>query len=224
MISAKPTIFLIFLLQAWTAFSFQQHIGSLTHHTTVNSNTALLMKSDMVEEKKDNTVSSRRSFFQNTMATATTAFIVNPYLALAEEAADAPPPGLFEDNGVGKTLEANIYYILRAREASAQETRLINSGKFKDAQRNNVKLAVKFIVQNYRVSDNIIAASAYIGGAKRIQANEIGQQAVQSLFTILEYFDTSDVQNIRVSDADLAGKIPLVLKVCVCCVYMFVCV
>jgi hypothetical protein len=36
-------------------------------------------------------------------------------------------------------------------EATEQETRLIKSGKFKDIQRANIKLAVKFILENVRV-------------------------------------------------------------------------
>ena len=65
-------------------------------------------------------------------------------------------------------------------------------------QRANVKLAVKFIVNNYKLSDNIIAASSYLAGNARVQASGVGQNAVQSLYTILEYFDSSDVENIKV--------------------------
>lgn len=96
-------------------------------------------------------------------------------------------------------LEDLLYNILRVREATAQESRLIKSGQFKDVQRANIKLAVRFMVQNYRLADCFVAASAYLdGNDRRIQAGAIGQSAVQNLMTILEYFDSSDVQNLKV--------------------------
>jgi len=67
-------------------------------------------------------------------------------------------------------------------------------------QRANVKLAVKFMVINYRLSDSVIAASSYLSGNARVQASGAGQNAVQSLYTILEYFDSSDVENIKVRE------------------------
>ncbi|KAL3894940.1 MAG: hypothetical protein SGARI_007598, partial [Bacillariaceae sp.] len=67
-------------------------------------------------------------------------------------------------------------------------------------QRANVKLAVKFMVSNYRLADSVVGASAYLkgGNTAQMRAIDVGQTAVQNLQTILEYFDTSDVQNIKV--------------------------
>lgn len=97
------------------------------------------------------------------------------------------------------SLESLLYTVLRVKEAAQQEMRLIKSGKFKDVQRANVKLAVKFMVYNYKLSDTMISASAFIQDTnKRLAAGDIGQAAVQNLLTILEYFDSSDVQNIKV--------------------------
>lgn len=116
-------------------------------------------------------------------------------------------------NGDGQSkLSSSLYSILRVREAIAQETRLIKSGKFKDAQRANVKLAVKFILYNYRLDENFIKSSAFLEGERRYQAADVGQRCVQSLQTILEYFDSSDVQNIRVSTSGLGDKEVIVLK------------
>lgn len=98
-----------------------------------------------------------------------------------------------------KSVQTPLYYILRVREATEQETRLIKSGKFKDLQRANVKLAVRFMIDNYRLNDNFIAASAFLSEEKKIKAVDIGQNVVQNLYTILEYFDSSDVENIKVS-------------------------
>jgi len=107
-----------------------------------------------------------------------------------------------------KPLPTYIYNVLRVREATEQETRLISTGKFKDVQRANVKLAVKFMINNYKLSDSIIAASSYLSGNSRVQASLTGQSAVQNLYTIIEYFDSSDVENIKVDS--LSGKEALV--------------
>mmetsp|Transcript_6471 Transcript_6471/g.9423 ORF Transcript_6471/g.9423 Transcript_6471/m.9423 type:complete len:278 (+) Transcript_6471:52-885(+) len=144
---------------------------------------------------------NRRDFLNASLLLPATFMAAYPTPALAAFTAPSKP---------SIPLKESLYLILRAKEATQQEARLINSGKFKDVQRANVKLAVKFIVENYRLSDNFIAASAYLEGNKRIQAGEIGQGAVQSLYTILEYFDSSDVQNIRVDN--MSGKEQIVLK------------
>lgn len=110
-------------------------------------------------------------------------------------------------------LDKLLYNLMRVREATFQESRLISSGKFKDVQRANVKLAVKFIVNNYRLSDTVVQASAYIeDSSKRITAGDVGQSAVQDLITILEYFDSSDVQNLKVGSNGMAGKESLVTQ------------
>lgn len=130
---------------------------------------------------------SRRSFFA---ATASTFLATNSFIkpALAEESTKEEQP----------SVQTSLYYILRVREATEQESRLIKSGKFKDVQRANVKLAVKFMLDNYRLNDNFISASAFLDGERKIKAVDIGQNTVQNLITILEYFDSSDVENIKV--------------------------
>ena len=70
-----------------------------------------------------------------------------------------------------------------------------------------------FFLLQYRLADTFVAASAYLDGTdKRIAAGQIGQTTVQNLQTILEYFDSSDVQNLKVGSNALAGKEQLVLK------------
>jgi hypothetical protein len=56
------------------------------------------------------------------------------------------------------------------------------------------------MVNNYKLSDMINIAAAYIPGDSNrgYKAITTGQTAVQSLLTILEYFDSSDVQNLKV--------------------------
>ena len=97
-------------------------------------------------------------------------------------------------------LEDYLYTILRVKEATQQEIRLIKNGKFKDVQRANVKLAVRFMIKNYNLADTMNLASGFLEqSSKRTAAGEAGDRAVENLYTILEYFDSSDVQNLKVS-------------------------
>ena len=132
---------------------------------------------------KDIEEMSRRNFMSSA-ASGIAALVVSPVLVAAEGET---------------TLGSNLYTILRVREATLQEARLINSGKFKDVQRANVKLAIRFMLKNYRLADTFIAASAYLeDNNKRISAGEVGSSVVQNLQTILEYFDSADVANLKV--------------------------
>ena len=154
--------------------------------------------------------SSRRSFIGGALSTAfgtaglVTAAASNPSAAFAAAGDDA-----FQKNKL-MPLETYLYTIARVREATAQEMRLIKTGKFKDAARGNVKLAVRFMLNNYRLSDNVIAAASYLKGQQQIQAGSDGQKAVQALYTILEYFDAGSVENIKVrkslSNSKLSSK------------------
>jgi len=139
-----------------------------------------------------------------------------PFLLLGETIFNNPVSAAETPDDAPKarpTVHESLYYVLRVREATDQETRLITTGRFKDQQRANVKLAVKFMVSNYRLSDNIIRSSAFIvDNTKRTKASVAGQAAVQNLFTILEYFDSADVQNIKVGSNAIAGKEKIVLS------------
>ena len=157
---------------------------------------ALAAQSSSSFDAQVDAATTRRTFFNAITSAAIFATVTNnAFPAFAEEE---------EEVVVVKTVQTPLYNILRVREASEQESRLIKSGKFKDVQRANVKLAVKFMVENYRLNDNFIAAGAFLTGDKRIKAGDIGQTVVQNLYTILEYFDASDVQNIKVSHVTLS--------------------
>lgn len=145
--------------------------------TTGNKHSSDLSMAKDIEEM------SRRNFMSSA-ASGIAALVVSPVLVAAEGET---------------TLGSNLYTILRVREATLQEARLINSGKFKDVQRANVKLAIRFMLKNYRLADTFIAASAYLeDNNKRISAGEVGSSVVQNLQTILEYFDSADVANLKV--------------------------
>jgi hypothetical protein len=154
---------------------------------------AIDMTTDDAHHRDDDDVASsvsRRSLIQSVPLVASGIFALSSRPVLA---ADSKPARSLE------SLESYLYTILRVKEATIQETRLITSGKFKDAARGNVKLAVKFMLNNYRLSDAVIAASAYIDdNNRRLAASDAGQAAVQNLYTILEYFDSQDVANIKV--------------------------
>lgn len=56
------------------------------------------------------------------------------------------------------------------------------------------------MLENYRLNDNFISASAFLTGSRRLSAIDAGTTTVQNLYTILEYFDSGDVQNLKVSN------------------------
>jgi len=153
-------------------------------------------------EFSDSVPLSRRNIFRKVGIASVTIFVssISSSKPLPAEAAD--------------TLDGYLYKIIRVREATQQEQRLITSGKFKDMQRANVKLAVKFMVQNYRLSDSVVGASTFLSGgnSQQMRAIDTGQMAVQNLVTILEYFDSSDVQNLKVGKNSMNGKEEIVLK------------
>lgn len=127
-------------------------------------------------------------------------FLIQSVPLVASGVLVSSQPILAKEEKEVPSLESLLYTILRVKEAAQQETRLIKSGKFKDVQRANVKLAVKFMVYNYKLADTVIAASAFIqDNNRRLAAGDTGQAAVQNLLTILEYFDSKDVQNIKVN-------------------------
>ena len=81
--------------------------------TTGNKHSSDLSMAKDIEEM------SRRNFMSSA-ASGIAALVVSPVLVAAEGET---------------TLGSNLYTILRVREATLQEARLINSGKFKDVQR-----------------------------------------------------------------------------------------
>lgn len=166
-------------------------VGEEVHVTRLHGQTTRLASPNIESDEglARRTEVSRR----NWLATASTVGGLSLLWSCLPEPATAAPPNRVP-------LDELLYRILRVREATQQETRLIKTGKFKDVQRANVKLAVKFMIENYRLADAFVQASTYLegGSARRVEAGQVGQGAVQSLYTILEYFDSSDVQNIKV--------------------------
>ncbi|KAG7370959.1 hypothetical protein IV203_019529 [Nitzschia inconspicua] len=189
-----------------TAFSTSELVSKRwTHQSTLLSMPAT--STETIDESEKRCLSRRSLLFKGIAATAS----ISAALITSTTTHITPAQAASADS---LDLDSYLYKIVRVREATQQERRLIQTGKFKDIQRANVKLAVKFMVQNYRLADCVVGASAYLkgGNTAQMKAIDVGQTAVQNLQTILEYFDTSDVENIKVTSSGLGGKEELVLK------------
>jgi hypothetical protein len=183
--------------------AFSGHVKQ-QHQQQRQCQAQLSMSSKKNLASANDSIVSRRSLFHSAglASAAGLASILLPSIALA---AERPP------------LDSLLYRILRVREATQQEMRLIKNGTFKDVQRANIKLAVKFMIENYRLNDAFVSASAYLdGNDRRVAAGQVGQAAVQNLYTILEYFDSSDVQNLKVREMCLVLCMHFFHHVCVC--------
>ena len=204
-----------FVLLAFVAppcIGFVFPLGSTYQRELGLSSSSLSATSASRDERDNYVIPTRRSFLSHAIsATAAATLSTSPLIAFADE--DTPPTQPPSSASSKRPpLSSCIYNILRVREATQQESRLITTGKFKDVQRANVKLAVKFMINNYKLSDSIVAASSYLTGNARVSASGVGGSAVQSLYTILEYFDSSDVENIKVGSDSIAGKEGIVTK------------
>mmetsp|Transcript_14139 Transcript_14139/g.34235 ORF Transcript_14139/g.34235 Transcript_14139/m.34235 type:complete len:213 (+) Transcript_14139:2-640(+) len=85
-------------------------------------------------------------------------------------------------------LKESIYLILRVIEATAQEERLINSGKYKDLQRKSVKNAASMMLENYALEKNLVKASIFVPQDQVAEAQRISAEAAEALSQIVGYF------------------------------------
>mmetsp|Transcript_11140 Transcript_11140/g.37932 ORF Transcript_11140/g.37932 Transcript_11140/m.37932 type:complete len:242 (+) Transcript_11140:31-756(+) len=85
-------------------------------------------------------------------------------------------------------LKESIVLILRVIEATQQEERLINTGKYKDLQRKSVKNAATMMLTNYALQKNIVSASVFVPQESVSDATRLGQEAVEALEQIVGYF------------------------------------
>jgi hypothetical protein len=184
---AVPLMVLLSQVDAAFYTANSGHHVKQQHQQQRQYQTQLSMSAEKNVASTDRSIISRRSIFQKA-GLASAAGLASILLPSMASAAERPP------------LDSLLYRILRVREATQQEIRLIKNGTFKDVQRANIKLAVKFMIENYRLNDAFVGASAYLdGNDRRVAAGVTGQAAVQNLYTILEYFDSADVQNLKVS-------------------------
>jgi len=198
------SVILIFLCMSVNSFSLLGH-NSL-HLSSCTSTSALGARSGSYNEENIGGIQhshlsciSRLSFLHTATASAIGFVTLSP----------SPSNAVYEND----SLKNNLYYLLRVKEACLQEARLISNGKYKDVQRANVKLAVKFILNNYKLNDRVISAAGSIKDvSKRTKATDVGLTVVESLYTILEYFDAGDLENLKVGEDRMGGKLPLVMK------------
>jgi len=91
--------------------------------------------------------------------------------------------------GDEKGLQDALVLISRVQEATVQEERLVTTGKFKDLQRNSIRMALTMMMDNYRLGDQIVIAAAFIEpSTKVLPASQIGNEAVDALVVANEYF------------------------------------
>jgi hypothetical protein len=184
----------------------RRHQQQQKYHPQSVSVVNLMMKEDVSSSDGSHEYTtmmlSRRNLFKTIPPTTimAAAIMAQTTASFPQSAIAVSATTTITSNDDAATLKSYLYRILRVREATQQERRLILTGKFRDSQRANVKLAIKFMVQNYRLADCVVGASAYLSGGntQQMRAIDVGQTAVQNLQTILEYFDTSDVENIKV--------------------------
>jgi len=76
--------------------------------------------------------------------------------------------------------------IMRVQEATAQQARLVSTGKYKDVQRSNIKFATKLMLDNYKLFESVDRASRLAPPGKQAEAMEKGRSAAENLQTLLE--------------------------------------
>lgn len=72
----------------------------------------------------------------------------------------------------------------------------MKTGKYKDLQRANIKLAVNLMLTNYQLLENVNKASVLARGRSQ-EAYTVGVSAVEALQQVLDYFD-SDAKSLKV--------------------------
>ena len=92
-------------------------------------------------------------------------------------------------------LKEELVQIMRVREAAGQETRLIQTGKYKSLQRLDVKRAVGMMIENYDLSTRFVRAAGSAAIENQGVANQYGNKVVESLTQILEYFQVELTAN-----------------------------
>ena len=95
----------------------------------------------------------RPSAYSATRAAALrpSAVVSRRQLVAAAAAVSSLPPASAAPNKnlkAKKTLKPELVAILRVKESTSQETRLISTGKFKDLQRLNIKRAIGMMLDN----------------------------------------------------------------------------
>merc|ERR1712039_245450 len=109
-------------------------------------------------------------------------------------------PRLPVKNSDPERLTNALYLISRVQEATVQQERLVSSGKFKDMQRNNIRMALNMMTDNYKLADQVVTASGYVTNSANVMAaSSAGNEAVDALDTAKEYF-SKDLKVSAITD------------------------
>jgi len=131
--------------------------------------------------------------------------------------ADSPASAVKQRKKSVNELQEALYLISRVQEATVQQERLVSTGKFKDMQRNSIKMALNMMLNNYKLGDQIVVASAYASPADNVfKASQAGKEAIDVLETAQEYFakelkvsGLTDTQRSFIVDAMTATRTKL---------------
>ena len=134
------------------------------------------------------TTSITRLALLRSAAVVTSTTVVTPRKIAAAYAANPPPPPLVP-------LDQDLLLILRVQEAAGQEARLVRTGKYRELQRLNIKRAIGMMIDNYDLRDRFVRASASAPSGKLQAAADFGNNAVENLIQVLEYFPSNLVAN-----------------------------
>merc|ERR1719334_63365 len=104
---------------------------------------------------------------------------------------DPTAPELPKKKKTKSELQEALYSISRVQEATAQQERLVSTGKFADTQRNNIRMAINMMLDNYRLVDQVVVASRYAPVDKVMLATSAGNEAVENLEMAKDYFSKS---------------------------------
>lgn len=151
---------LLLAILSCQAFAPSSSLNDSLNRNCYPSSSRLPASSTSINDAKNNydiDDSSKRSFLLSSSTSLTTSLLsVLTSSPLVTNAAEEAAFATTSSSSKLKPLSTYLYLILRVREATEQESRLISTGKFKDIQRANVKLAIKFMINNYKLSDSII--------------------------------------------------------------------
>mmetsp|Transcript_102159 Transcript_102159/g.288551 ORF Transcript_102159/g.288551 Transcript_102159/m.288551 type:complete len:286 (-) Transcript_102159:95-952(-) len=157
--------------------------------------------------KKDDMLESRRELFLASLAAgffpslpARGAFTVGDIGYGGATTAPQAPAAAQDEQTEREKLQEALYLISRVQEATVQEERLVTTGKFKDVQRNNIRMALNMMVDNYRLNDQLVTAAKFVEPkTSLVQASQLGSDAVEALQTAQEYF-AADLKVNKLSD------------------------
>lgn len=177
----RLTTFIAVLVTLSTAFT-----------TPIATNVSIASKSSTVLKATSNTFSkatrSRRAF----VASISSSLVLSLGSSVLAATADESAP---QD-----THEA-LLLLLRAQESTSQELNLLKTGKYKNFQRANVKLAVRYILRNYGLTTNFAKLSN-----TSTKLKTLSDSIISNLNTILEYFDDRNTDSLKIAKPKLSSS------------------